>query len=228
MTTHDQHATFADLLRAAVEQPGRLHRAYFAFHGYSIGNRLLSFMQCTERGIAPGPIASFNKWKERGRCVQKGQKAIALWMPITVRRTVAQDGSDAEDVAFTRFLLKRNWFVLSQTQGQDYTPEPIATWDRASALQMLGIEQIAFDHIDGNVWLLLITLLPSSSPLVGCSLLGLSSLPPGHHHIGAVRIRVRSGAQPSAPVMQSGVRSTLALRRFVRRVAAQLRARVKQ
>jgi hypothetical protein len=152
MNSHDQHATFADLLRTAVEQPGRLHRAYFAFHGYSIGNQLLALMQCAERGIAPGPMASFNKWKERGRCVQKGQKAIALWMPITVTRSVAQDGGDAEDIAFTRFLLMRNWFVLSQTQGQDYTPEPIPNWNQARALQTLGIEQTAFDHIDGNVW----------------------------------------------------------------------------
>src|SRR5262249_45683581 len=68
MNTHDQHVTFADLLRAAVEQPGRIHEAYFAFHGYSVANRVLALIQCAERGIAPGPVASFNRWKERGRC----------------------------------------------------------------------------------------------------------------------------------------------------------------
>jgi hypothetical protein len=105
-----------------------------------------------ERGIATGPIASLNKWKERGRYVQEGERAIALWMPITVKRTVDQDGSDPAQVAFTRFLVKRNWFVLSQTHGQDHTPEPIPDWERSRALQTLGIEQIAFDHTDGNVW----------------------------------------------------------------------------
>ena len=84
----DQTATFAALLQAAISEPGKIHHAYFAFHGYSIGNQLLALIQCSERGIAPGPIASFNKWKERGRFVQKGQKAIALWMPITVKRTI--------------------------------------------------------------------------------------------------------------------------------------------
>jgi hypothetical protein len=148
----DQTTSFAELLQSALTEPGKIHTAYFAFHGYSIGNQLLALVQCAERGMAPGPIASFNKWKERGRFVQKGQKAIALWMPITVKRTIEQEPGSPEDVAFTRFLLKRNWFVLSQTQGQDYTPEPIPHWDRTRALQTLGIERIAFDHTDGNVW----------------------------------------------------------------------------
>src|SRR5688572_30019622 len=126
----DQTASVAALLRAAITEPGNIHRAYFAFHGYSIGNQLLALIQCAERGIAPGPIASFRKWQERGRYVQKGQKAIALWMPITVKRTVEQEGAQAEEVAFTRFALKRNWFVLAQTEGQDFTCEPIANWDR--------------------------------------------------------------------------------------------------
>src|SRR5688572_26089729 len=111
----DQTTTFASLLQAAVSEPGRIHEAYFGFHGYSLGNQLLAMMQCAERGLAVGPIASFNKWKDRGRFVQKGQKAIALWMPITVKRKVEpQDGTPGEEVAFKRFLLKRNWFVLSQ------------------------------------------------------------------------------------------------------------------
>jgi hypothetical protein len=60
-------------------------------------------IQCAEREIAPGPIASFNKWKERGRWVRKGQRTIALWMPITIKRTIEQGGSEPEQVAFTRF-----------------------------------------------------------------------------------------------------------------------------
>src|SRR5687768_17378198 len=72
----DQFATFAALLQAAISEPGKIHEAYFAFHGYSISNQILALIQCAERGIAPGPIASFNKWKERERYVQKGQKAL--------------------------------------------------------------------------------------------------------------------------------------------------------
>jgi N-terminal domain of anti-restriction factor ArdC len=151
-TSQDQTATFADLLHAAVRGPGKIHTAYFAFHGYSIGNQLLALIQCAERGIAPGPIASFNKWKERGRFVRKGQRAIALWMPITCKRTIEQEPGRSEETAFTRFLLKRNWFVLAQTDGREYGAAPIPSWDHARALPALGIEQIAFDHTDGNVW----------------------------------------------------------------------------
>ena len=147
-----EQPTFAALLQSAVSEPGKIHAAYFAFHGYSIGNRLLALIQCAERGITPGPIASFNTWKDRGRFVQKGQKAIALWMPITVKRAIEQEGSDPEQVSFTRFLLKRNWFVLSQTAGEDYLPEPIPGWNRTQALTALGIEQVPFDYVDGNVW----------------------------------------------------------------------------
>jgi hypothetical protein len=151
-TSSDQTTTFAALLHEAVTEPGKIHQAYSCFWNYSPGNQLLALIQCAERGITPGPIASFNAWKERGRFVQKGQRAIALWMPITSKRTIEQHGAEPEEVAFTRFVLRRNWFVLSQTAGQDYTPEPIPTWDRSRALQALGIDQIAFDHIDGNVW----------------------------------------------------------------------------
>src|SRR5215207_2660817 len=73
---------FSTLLRQALEEPGTVNRAYFAFHGYSIGNQLLAMMQCAERGIAPGPIATFPGWKEKGRYVRKGERAITLCMPI--------------------------------------------------------------------------------------------------------------------------------------------------
>jgi hypothetical protein len=73
-------------------------------------------------------------------------------MPITCKRTIEQDGGEPAEIAFTRFLLKRNWFVLTQTDGREYAPAPIPSWDHARALHALGIDQIAFDHTDGNVW----------------------------------------------------------------------------
>ena len=50
---------FVDLLNQALTEPGIVSRAYSAFHGYSIGNQLLAMVQCAERGITPGPIATF-------------------------------------------------------------------------------------------------------------------------------------------------------------------------
>ena len=46
----------------------------------------LALVQCAERGIAPGPIATFMGWKDKGRWVRKGERAIVLCMPVTCKR----------------------------------------------------------------------------------------------------------------------------------------------
>src|SRR5262245_38080958 len=98
MRTHDQNPTLTELLRSAVEEPGTISRAYSAFHNYSLGNQLLALAQCVERGITPGPIATFPRWKELGRHVRKGEKAITLCQPVTVKRTTQTgDGNDETD-----------------------------------------------------------------------------------------------------------------------------------
>ncbi len=74
---------FADLLQSAVNEPGIISQAYRQFHSYSLGNQLLAWTQCLERGIQPGPMATYPKWKELGRYVLKGEKAITLCMPVT-------------------------------------------------------------------------------------------------------------------------------------------------
>src|SRR6266852_3259026 len=114
---------FVDLLNRALTEPGVISRAYTAFHGYSIGNQILAFVQCAERGIPPGPIATFMGWKDKGRYVRKGEKAIVLCMPVTCKRTTSADrptdsaepDSDPHAETFTRFVYRPNWFVLSQT-----------------------------------------------------------------------------------------------------------------
>ena len=66
--------SFADLLASAVNELGLISKAYSAFHGYSMGNQLLAWVQCLARGIQPGPIARFMGWKEKGRYVRKGRR----------------------------------------------------------------------------------------------------------------------------------------------------------
>ena len=84
-------ATFATLLQTAVSEPGIISTAYRQFHSYSIGNMLLAWSQCMTRGIQPGPIATFQRWKELGRYVRKGEKAITLCRPVTVKRPTTAD-----------------------------------------------------------------------------------------------------------------------------------------
>ena len=70
--------------------------------------------QCFERGIQPGPLATFPKWKELGRHVKKGEKALTLCMPLTCKRnrTVMQeDGTEQEEeFTFTHFTYKAHCY----------------------------------------------------------------------------------------------------------------------
>jgi len=145
---------FRQLLETAVSKPGTLMQAYSLFWNYSLGNQLLAVMQAHQRNIPLGPIASFNRWRELGRYVKRGQKAIELCMPVIVKKTVKDDGTDGADVetahTFKRFIFKRNWFMLSQTDGKAYQLPAIPTWDRTRALTTLSVEEISFEMLNGN------------------------------------------------------------------------------
>jgi antirestriction protein ArdC len=142
--------TFAHLLESAINEPGLISSAYSAFHNYSLGNQLLALAQCTTRGIAPGPIATFQRWKELGRYVRKGEKAITLCRPVTVKRAKLADDSE-EQAAATFFVYKPLWFVLAQTEGEPLPEPQTASWDRVAALASLDVTEIPFDAMNGNV-----------------------------------------------------------------------------
>lgn len=144
---------FSGLLEKAVNEPGILSAAYSSFHGYSIGNIMAAAAQCAARQIPLAPIASFNGWKNRGRSVKKGEKAIALCMPVTCKgQRVDATTGETEEFAFSRFVWRNNWFVLSQTAGDDYANEVTTPeWDKTRALAALNISEGTFDHPDGNV-----------------------------------------------------------------------------
>lgn len=153
-------AEWAALLADAVSKPGLISDAYRRFWNYSVGNQLLALLQCHARGIETGPIHTFAGWKELGRSVRKGEKALTLCMPVTCRASPRQcvdnrtvgDGAERppEVQTFTRFVYRRNWFVLSQTDGADYVPPELPEWEEQRALASLMIERVPFRHADGN------------------------------------------------------------------------------
>src|SRR5216117_80477 len=153
-TERHEEIQFRQLLDEAVSKPGTVMRAYSLFWNYSLGNQILALIQANNRGIPLGPIASFNRWKELGRHVKRGEKAIELCMPITMKRTVTETGADGKEsegqIAFTRFVYKRNWFMLSQTDGAEYQAPAIPAWDRVRALATLRVEEISFEMLNGN------------------------------------------------------------------------------
>jgi hypothetical protein len=153
-TTRPDAPTFARLLTEALDKPGSIMQAYSAFHNYSLGNQLLALFQCQLRGLQAGPINTFPGWKNLGRVVRKGEKALMLCMPITVKRRDSPntDGGEIEsDECFTTgFMYRSRWFVLSQTEGQDMELPSLPAWDAQQALRNLDITQVPFTSPDGN------------------------------------------------------------------------------
>jgi antirestriction protein ArdC len=138
-------------LRSAVTDPGVISSAYQQFHNYSLGNQLLAWAQCLQRGITPGPMATFPRWKELGRYVRKGERAIVLCQPLSVKRKGETDDGTEQPHVYTRFVFRPHWFVLAQTDGADVPPMPMPDWDAVRALAALDVTEIPFDTIDGNV-----------------------------------------------------------------------------
>jgi hypothetical protein len=153
-TERHEEIQFRQFLEEAVTKPGTLMKAYSLFWNYSLGNQILALIQADRRGIQLGPIASFNRWKELGRHVKRGEKAIELCMPVTCKRTVKEETSEGNEgeteITFKRFVFRRNWFMLSQTDGAEYTMPAIPAWDRARALASLTVEEIPFEMMNGN------------------------------------------------------------------------------
>ena len=142
--------SFAALLASAVTEPGMLSAAYGQFHHYSIGNQLLAWSQCVARSIQPGPMATFQRWRELGRHVKKGEKAIVLCRPVTLKRTTpAADGTE-ETAGVTWFVYKALLFVLALTEGIAIPEPSTPSWSRERALATLTVSEVQFDLADGN------------------------------------------------------------------------------
>ena len=153
----NQQLNFAKALEAAVNEPGVVMQAYSNFHNYSIGNQILALIQCQLRGLQAGPIATFAKWKTLGRHVKRGERAISLCMPITFKQRNSSQGEadaagqlDSDEAFRTSFMFKPNWFVLSQTEGEDFQLPSLPAWDTDTALRTLNFTRKEFTDTDGN------------------------------------------------------------------------------
>jgi antirestriction protein ArdC len=154
--TDSNNPRWSELLHRAVTEPGIVSTAFSKFHRYSFGNQILAYVQCERRAMTPGPIGTFMHWKELGRHVKKGERAITLCMPVTGKRTAErrndETGKDEPvEIGYTRFVYENNWFVLSQTDGAEYEPEPVPGWNADTALSNLNVERTPFTMLDGNV-----------------------------------------------------------------------------
>jgi antirestriction protein ArdC len=142
------HPSWAALLERAVTEPGIISSAYSTFHDYSLGNCLLAWSQAEERKIPLGPIATYAKWQALGRQVRRGEKAIWLCQPVTIKKR--NEGAEQDDEVVTLFTYKPKWFFLAQTDGPEIAAVATPGWDRTRALAGLHIAEEPFAALDGN------------------------------------------------------------------------------
>jgi antirestriction protein ArdC len=89
------------------------------FHRYSINNVLLIQLQRPDATR----VAGFATWRQVGRFVRRGEKGIAILVPLTCRRREIEDVGDAEmsdhDTVRTLVGFKTGYvFDVSQTDGE--------------------------------------------------------------------------------------------------------------
>jgi len=147
MSKQTDTTSWAQLLVESVQKPGLISKAFHAFHGYSLGNRILALAQCQQRGLTPGPLATYRGWQEKGRQVRKGERAISLCRPVTRR---FEDEQGEEQTRTTGFIERPYWFLLCQTDGDPIEFPQTPAWERSRALAALEIREVPFTNLDGN------------------------------------------------------------------------------
>ena len=152
--------SFKEYLSEIYDKPSKLHEAYRLFRNYSPRNRILAESQL----LLLEPINTYKGWQELGRQVKKGSRGISLFLPVVSKKK--KDNQEVGDkkecegeessnptikLSFSaQFVMKRHWFTLSQTEGEEFKPEELPNFDVKKALEVFGISQENFRSIDGN------------------------------------------------------------------------------
>ena len=80
----EMHERLTQKTEALVTSEGWMEYLAFAarFRQYSFNNTLLILMQCPHATR----VASYRKWSEMGRQVEKGQKGLSIFAPMTRKK----------------------------------------------------------------------------------------------------------------------------------------------
>ena len=152
--------SFKEYLSEIYDKPSKLHEAYRLFRNYSPRNRILAESQL----LNLEPINTYKGWQDLGRQVKKGSRGISLFLPVVSKKK--KDNEEAKDkkegegednnsptiklFCSAQFVMKRHWFTLSQTEGEEFKPEELPNFDVKKALESFGITQEGFHDINGN------------------------------------------------------------------------------
>lgn len=136
-----------DMLETLLTAEGSVGQTYSRFHDYSPRNVAFLMMQ----GCPPEPVATYAKWQELGRQVQKGEKAYSILRPINVRVKPEDEADDEDPKMIRRFKVVRALFAYSQTDGEELPDAEPREWSKSRALGALGIKLVNFERYEGNV-----------------------------------------------------------------------------
>lgn len=139
-----QEVEWSQLLEEALTMPGSLGNTYNRFYTYSFLNQVLLFQQ----GVRE-PVATYKRWADMGRQVQRGSKAKAILRPITVKLKDELD-DQGQPKQITKFKMVNCLFTASETEGDDLPEYEPPEWNEERALGALAINRVAFNMLDGN------------------------------------------------------------------------------
>jgi hypothetical protein len=88
-------------------------RASNGLSRYSVSNQMLIAVDCWSRGITPTYVAGFRAFLELNRCVRKGETAIPILAPMTVKQRDEHGEDTGERKIFFRTVPV---FDVSQTE----------------------------------------------------------------------------------------------------------------
>src|SRR5439155_14162610 len=80
------------------------------FHRYSVGNQLMILSQRPDATR----VAGFQTWKSLGRQVRKGEKGLAIFAPMSVRKVDDETGEEKRSLFFKVVHV----FDIAQTDGE--------------------------------------------------------------------------------------------------------------
>jgi hypothetical protein len=135
-----------ELVRQAVEMPGQMGPQYTYFRELSLGNQAYLYMQGA-REI----VGKYIDWPKVGRHVIAKSRAYEIIRPWFRKIAAEVDGEEAEAELLGGFVPSRCMFILSQTEGEPLPPIQIPKWDMVLAMDKLGLREVEFDSMNGNL-----------------------------------------------------------------------------
>jgi len=130
------------LLEESLTAPGSRGNTYNRFYNYSFLNQMLLFSQGVNE-----PVATYKKWVELGRQVQKGSKAKAILRPVAYKE---KNELGVEESKVKGFKMVNCLFTLSETEGDEIPEYEPKAWSAERALGALAINRVQFQLLNGN------------------------------------------------------------------------------